>query len=118
MIAILIKNPGRPIYLSWGDINEPVGPNNSYVTSRNPVAASPAYAMFVNQLNATYVPLQNLSGNSAVAIQPNASVFEGDGVNNGTMFIAITSDNPYVTPYNLSMVLPYVYAGPALYQAG
>lgn len=74
--------------------------------------------MFVSQLNATYVPLTNISGNTAACIQPNMSTFAGDPAVNGTMFLAITSQNPYVTPFNLSMVNPYVYAGPALYQAG
>lgn len=113
-----LSYPGRPIYLSWGNAGEPIGPNKSYVTARSPVADAPRYAMFVNQLNATYVPLQNISGNSAVAIQPNTSTFAGDPTINGTSFIAITSQNLYVTPYNLSMINPYVYAGPALYSSG
>ena len=60
--------------------------------------------MFVNQLNATYVPLMNISGNTAVAIQPNTSTFAGDPTTNGTSFIAITSADIYVTPYNLSNI--------------
>jgi len=60
-----LSYPGRPIYLQWGPVNQTVGPNNSYVTSRSPVADAPRYAMFVNQLNATYVPLMNINGNSA-----------------------------------------------------
>lgn len=113
-----LSYPGRPIYLSWGEAHEPIGPNNSYVTARSPVADAPRFAMFVNQLNATYVPLQNISGNSGVAIQPNTSTFAGDPTINGTSFIAITSDDVYVTPYNLSNINPFVYAGPALYSSG
>ncbi|KIW50329.1 hypothetical protein PV05_11926 [Exophiala xenobiotica] len=116
--SIPLSYPGRPVRLSWGNVGEPVGPNNSYVTSRSPLADAPRYAMFVSQLNATYVPLTNISGNTAACIQPNMSTFAGDPAVNGTMFLAITSQNPYVTPFNLSMVNPYVYAGPALYQAG
>jgi hypothetical protein len=116
--SIPLSYPGRPIYLQWGDVNQTIGPNNSYVTARSPLAAEPRYAMFVSQLNATYVPLQNLTANGATAIQPNMSTFAGDPAVNGTMFIAITSENPYLTPYNLSMINPFVYAGPALYQAG
>lgn len=113
-----LSYPGRPIYLQWGDVNQTVGPNNSYVTSRSAVADAPRYAMFVNQLNATYVPLQNITANSGVAIQPNTSTFAGDPTINGTSFIVITSSNDYVTPFNLSNINPFVYAGPALYSSG
>ncbi|KIV88996.1 hypothetical protein PV10_08617 [Exophiala mesophila] len=116
--SIPLSYPGREILFSWGDVNETVGPNNSYVTSRSPLADEPRFAMFVSQLNATYVPLQNISGNSASAIQPNGSTFEGDPAVNDTMFIVLTSADPYLTPFNLSLINPYVYAGPALYQAG
>lgn len=34
--------------------------------------------MFVSQLNATFQPLVNISGNTASVIQPNVSVFAGD----------------------------------------
>lgn len=113
-----LSYPGRPIYLSWGEADQPIGPNNSYITARSPVADAPRFAMFVNQLNATYVPLQNISGNTAVAIQPNTNTFAGDPTINGTVFLAITSQDIYVTPYNLSNINPYVYAGPALYASG
>ncbi|KAK4938980.1 hypothetical protein LTR10_020639 [Elasticomyces elasticus] len=116
--SIPLSYPGRPVYFSWGNVNSTVGPNNSYVTARSPLADAPRYAMFVSQLNATYVPLMNISGNTAYAVQPNMSTFAGDPAANGTMFIALTSQNPYLTPFNLSLINPYVYAGPALYQAG
>ena len=104
--SIPLSYPGRPVQLSWGNVNQTVGPNNSYLTSRSSLADAPRYAMFVSQLNATYVPLMNISGNSGVAIQPNGSVFEHDPAINGTSFIVITSQNPYVTPFNLSLVNP------------
>lgn len=116
--SIPLSYPGRPIHFQWGAAGEPVGPNNSYVTSRSELATEPKYAMFVSQLNATYVPLVNVTDNGASAVQPNMSTFAGDPAANGTMFIAITSDNPYLTPYNLSMINPFVYSGPAIYQAG
>ena len=116
--TIPLSYPGRPIYLLWGETNQTVGPNNSYVTARAPTADAPRFAMFVNQLNATYVPLLNISGNTATAIQPNGSVFSGDPIINGTSFIAITSQDVYVTPFNLSNINPFVYAGPALYSSG
>ncbi|KAG9771226.1 hypothetical protein KCU88_g6399, partial [Aureobasidium melanogenum] len=116
--SIPLSYPGRPVHFQWGNVNETVGPNNSYVTARSPLADAPRYAMFVSQLNATYVPLVNISGNTASAVQPNMSTFAGDPAANGTMFIVITSQNPYVTPFNLSLVNPYVYSGPVLYQSG
>ncbi|KAJ9608923.1 hypothetical protein H2200_006694 [Cladophialophora chaetospira] len=116
--SIPLSYPGRPIMLQWGSVNQTVGPNNSYVTSRSSLADAPRYALFVSQLNATYVPLMNISGNMGTVVQPNGTVFTHDPAINGTSFIAITSQNPYVTPFNLSLVNPYVYAGPALYQSG
>lgn len=104
--SIPLSYPGRPIQLSWGNVNETVGPNNSYLTSRSSLADAPRYALFVSQLNATYVPLVNISGNTGAVIQPNGSVFTHDPAINGTMFITITSQNPYVTPFNLSLVNP------------
>lgn len=116
--TIPLSYAGRPIHFSFGEANQTIGPNNSYITTRSSLADAPRYAMFVSQLNTTYVPLVNITNNGASAIQPNLTVFEGDPAVNGTMFIAITSENPYLTPYNLSMINPFVYAGPALYQAG
>jgi hypothetical protein len=92
-----------------------VGPNNSFITSTN--ATSPRHVLWVSQLNATYTPLTNVSGNSGMTIQPNMSTYAGDPAINGTMFTAITDMNLTVTPSNLSIVNPRVYAGPALYQA-
>ncbi|ETI28478.1 hypothetical protein G647_00927 [Cladophialophora carrionii CBS 160.54] len=104
--SIPLSYPGRPIQLSWGNVNQTVGPNNSYVTSRSPLADAPRYALFVSQLNATYVPLVNISGNTGFVVQPNASVFMNDPAVNDTSFIAVTSQDPYVTPFNLSLVNP------------
>ncbi|ETN46897.1 uncharacterized protein HMPREF1541_01086 [Cyphellophora europaea CBS 101466] len=116
--SIPLSYPGRPVHFQWGAADQPIGPNNSYVTARSPLATEPRYAMFVSQLNATYVELVNITDNGASAVQPNMSTFAGDPAVNGTMFIAVTSENPYLTPYNLSMINPFVYAGPAIYQAG
>ncbi|KAF3764647.1 hypothetical protein M406DRAFT_330976 [Cryphonectria parasitica EP155] len=106
---------GREVFLQWEEPGKPVGPNNSYVTSTS--SGTPKYALWVSQLNATYSPLMNVSGNSAYTIQPNVSTFEGDPAVNGTMFLAITDEELVVTPFNLSMVNPHVYAV-SLYQAG
>ncbi|ROW07739.1 hypothetical protein VMCG_03451 [Cytospora schulzeri] len=110
-----LSYPGRQVYLKWDAPGKPIGPNNSYVTSTS--ASMPKFALWVTQLNATYSPLMNVSGSSAYTIQPNVSTFEGDPAINGTMFLALTDLDLYVTPFNLSMVNPHVYAL-ALYQAG
>lgn len=110
-----LSYPGRQVFLEWDAPGSAVGPNNSYMTSTS--AGSPQYAMWVSQLNVTYSPLLNVSGNAAYTIQPNVSTFEGDPAINGTMFLALTDEDLYVTPFNLSLVNPHVYAL-ALYQAG
>lgn len=106
---------GREVFLEWEAPGKAVGPNDSYVTSTS--AGQPKFALWVSQLNATYSPLLNVSGNSGYTIQPNVSTYEGDPAINGTMFLAITDEDLYVTPFNLSMVNPHVYAV-SLYQAG
>jgi len=110
-----LSYPGREVFLSWDSPGQPIGPNNSYVT--NTTAGAPQFAMWVNQLNATYTPLYNVTNNTATTFQPNTTTFEGDPAVNGTVFLALTDLDLYVTPYNLSMVNPHVYAL-ALYQAG
>lgn len=110
-----LSYPGREVFLQWDAPGKSIGPNNSYITSTS--ASQPKFALWVSQLNATYSPLLNVSGNSAYTIQPNTSTYEGDPAINGTMFLALTDEDLYVTPFNLSMVNPHVYAL-ALYQAG
>lgn len=84
-----LSYPGREVFLKWDAPGSPVGPNNSYVTATS--AGKPAFALWVTQLNATYTPLLNVSGNTAYTIQPNVSTYEGDPAINGTMFLAIVS---------------------------
>ena len=107
--------PGRQVALQWDSPGKPVGPNNSYVTSTS--AGSPKYVAWVSQLNVTYTLLR-VSGNRGSTIQPDLETYQGDPAINGTMFIAITDSNPFLTPFNISMINPHVVAGPALYQAG
>ncbi|GAB1214457.1 hypothetical protein ATERTT37_003620 [Aspergillus terreus] len=108
---------GRLVQLSWDPPGSPVGPNNSYVTST--MAGAPKFVAWVSQLNVTYSPLI-ISGNGrqGTTTQPDMSTYEGDPAINGTMFIAITDSDLYLTPFNLSLINPHVVAGPALYQAG
>lgn len=110
-----LSYPGRQVFLEWEDPGKPVGPNNSYITDTT--AGPPQFAAWVSQLNVTYTPLQEIHGNSAWTIQPNMSTFDGDPAVNGTIFLALTDMDLYVTPYNLTQLNPHVNAV-ALYQAG
>ena len=112
-----LSYPGRQVFLRWDSPGKPVGPNNSYITSTS--VEEPKFAVWVSQLNATYTPLQNVSMDTRTAytIQPNMSTWAGDLAVNGTMFLALTDSDLYVTPYNLSQINPHV-AALAVYQAG
>ena len=89
------------------------------------------YAAWISQLNTTYTMLNITGNNTASTIQPGGYVYNGtdDGgeyshgvcrskecslisfsVVNGTMHVALTSSNPYVTPYNLSLLNDYIIA--------
>ena len=83
--------------------------------------------------------LENIVNQTATTIQPNGTVF-GNGsspIVNATMhvlppfvdrpkllmsmlkrFIAITDEDIFVTPFNISMINAHIVAGPAVYQAG
>lgn len=112
-----LSYPGRQVFLSWDEPGKAVGPNNSYITSSN--VAVPKFAMWVSQLNVTYSPLMNVSvsGCTAYTIQPNISTWQGDYMINGTMFLALTDTDLFVTPYNLTLINPHVHSL-AVYQAG
>ncbi|KAM7214253.1 Ferritin-like domain containing protein [Rhypophila decipiens] len=110
-----LSYPGRQVFLQWDEPGKFVGPNNSYVTST--MAKAPVFAAWVSQLNVTYTPLENITENSAYTIQPNTSTFAGDPAVNGTIFLVLTDEDLYVTPYNLTMLNPHVYAV-GMYQSG
>lgn len=114
--SIPLSYPGRVVNLTWEEPGKLVGPNNSYVTSSQ--AGAPAYVAWVSQLNVTYSPLTMITNTSGSTIQPSVETFAGDPAANGTLFIAITDSDPFLTPFNLSLINPHVVAGPALYQSG
>ncbi|KXJ87800.1 ferritin-like domain-domain-containing protein [Microdochium bolleyi] len=113
--SLPLSYPGRKVFLSWDEPGQAVGPNNSYVTSTS--AGEPKFAAWVSQLNVTYTPLEDINGCTAFTIQPNVSTIEGDPAANGTMFLALTDLDLFVTPFNLSQINPHVRAL-SLYQAG
>ncbi len=59
-------------------------------------------------LNATYSPLLNVSleAKTACTILPNVSTWEDDPAVDGTMFLALTDLDLYLTPYNLTQISP------------
>ncbi|KAJ6081293.1 hypothetical protein N7499_006167 [Penicillium canescens] len=111
--------PGRKVLLQWDAPGKPIGPNDSYVTTKQ--AGLAKYVVWVSQLNITYTPLHtdDTSNNSGGwTAQPDLETYQGDPAFNGTIFIAITDSDPYLSPFNLSLINSHVVAGPALYQAG
>ena len=113
-----LSYPGRQVFLHWDEPGRPVGPNDSYITSTS-AGGPPRFAAWVSQLNVTYSPLLNVSveARSAYTVQPDVSTWAGDPAINGTMFLALTDADLYVTPYNLTQLNPHV-AALAVYQAG
>ena len=55
---------------------------------------------------------------TGMTTQPDLATYQGDPAVNGTVFIAVTDSNPYLTPFNVYLINPHVVAGPAVYQAG
>lgn len=109
--------PGKLVNLTWDNPGLPVGPNNSYVTSVGSVAGEPSWVAWVAQLNLTYTPLTITGENTGYTYQPAGNVYNTDGIVNGTMFIALTDTDMYLTPFNLTMINPHVVAL-GVYQAG
>jgi hypothetical protein len=116
--SIPLSFPGRQVFLEWEAPGQALGPNNSYITAPGSAATAPKFVAWVSQLNLTYSDLTLTGPNQGYTFQPDVSVFAGDPAANGTMFVAVTSSDIYLTPFNLSMINPFVFAGPSLYQAG
>ena len=114
--TIPLSFPGRQVFFEWENAGQAIGPNNSYVTSTSAPAAK--YVAWVNQLNLTYSDLTVTGPNTGYTFQPDVATYAGDPAINGTMFVALTSTNLVFTPFNLSQINPFVFAGPALYQSG
>ena len=108
--------PGKRIDFLWDAPGYPVGPNNSYVTSTS--AGAPSFVAWVAQLNMTYTPLTVTGPNTGYTYQPAGEVYlNGQGIVNGTSFVALTDTDMFLTPFNLSMINPHV-AALGMFQAG
>ena len=107
--------PGKQVFLEWEAPGKAVGPNNSYITATT--AGEPKFVAWSSQLNLTYSPLTVTSDHTGYTIQPEGFVYEDDGIINGTMAMALTDLDLFVTPFNLSMLNPHIVAL-GLYMAG
>jgi len=113
-----LSSPGQTLNLTWESPGKQVGPNLAYTTTTT--AGAPKYVAWISQLNTTYTPLENISGNSGTTVQPGGQIY-GNGTTptvNGTVFVVVTDSNPYVTPFNLTLLNAHVVAGPAIYESG
>ncbi|KAI0762131.1 Rds1 protein [Trametes elegans] len=113
-----LTSPGQTVNLTWEDPGKKVGPDNSYCTTTS--AGEGKYVAWISQLNTTYTDLTVIGNNSGSTTQPGGQIFGDNTFStiNGTVFIMITDDNPYVTPFNLTMLNQHIVAGPAMYQSG
>jgi hypothetical protein len=108
------------LYFQYDAPGQNVSYNNSYQTvfGRNVTSPVPTHCVFISQLNATNVPFNATGNNTGECIVPGGVVFSDDGVVNGTNFVALISEDVYVTPYNLSLLNDVIVAGPAVYISG
>jgi hypothetical protein len=58
------------------------------------------------------------SPTAGFTFQPDISTYQNNPAINGTMFVILISENITLTPFNLSIINPFVVTGPILYQAG
>ncbi|KAJ5558399.1 hypothetical protein N7535_008609 [Penicillium sp. DV-2018c] len=142
-----LTSPGQQVLLQWDLPGKRIGPNNSYITNTSAgspkfvvwvsqlnVTYTPLH--IVNASNATggsnstkganathgnngaAAANSTLNGIRGFTIQPDMDSYQGNPAFNGTIFVAITDSDPFLTPFNLSLINPHVVAGPAMYQAG
>jgi len=109
---------GTSLNLTWDAPGKQVGPDMNYTTSTN--ASEPQFVAWISQLNVTYTPLTNVSGNTGLTTQPGGFIYGNNTAPtiNGTIFLLLTDSNVTVTPFNLSQIDAHVVAGPALYVVG
>ncbi|KAG8935997.1 hypothetical protein FRC02_005193 [Tulasnella sp. 418] len=119
-----LSKPGRKVNLKWEAPGKVTGPDGKYITKT--AAGKPKYAAWFSQFSLVYTDLSDLDNGSYTASTEHPGgdtklpgvTFEGDPAVNGTVFIAIVDDNPYLTPANLSLIDHHIVAGPQLYIAG
>ncbi|BGO90217.1 hypothetical protein NBRC10512_002420 [Rhodotorula toruloides] len=104
----LTEGAGRTLQFTWEPLNKTVGYDGLYKTQS--VAGEPKFMAFISQLNVTYAPLQNVSDYSASAVVPNGTVFAGEVQSVGSLFVALTDSDPFLTPYSLPLIVNHTVA--------
>ena len=99
---------GKQVRLEWDSPDQPVGPDSSYVTASS--AGLPKYVAWLTQLNLTYTPLTLTGPNQGHTYRPAGEVYQSNELVNGTMFVALTDSDLFLTSFNLSMINPHVVA--------
>ncbi|KAJ7237702.1 hypothetical protein B0H12DRAFT_1204339 [Mycena haematopus] len=111
--SIPLSNPGYQVDSTWELPEEITGYNNSYITN---TSAGPAqFVAWISQLNTTYTPLFNINGTSGSTLHPNGTIF---AFAFSYPRSAVTDNNTFVTPFNLSEINQHIVGGPAIYLAG
>jgi hypothetical protein len=64
----------------------------------------------VSQINLTYTPIEVTGPNKGFSYQPPNEVYVGDPAVNGTVFLAVTDSDLFLTPFNLTLINPHVRA--------
>ncbi len=125
-ITSKVKNlsvPVATVELSWDAPGKLQGPYGQKTNTE--AKGPPTHALIVSQLNATSVPLKHVSVDKRTAsfVHPHAEVFPdtedlfgiSNPVLNGTVFVSLLDGDYFFTPENLSLSVPHVVAGPALW---
>ncbi|KAF9045054.1 ferritin-like domain-containing protein [Panaeolus papilionaceus] len=122
-----LTTPGRNITLTWELPGQRTGWNNSFTTAT--AAGEPKFVAWISQLNVTYTPLSITANQSGTTTQPGGQIY-GNGTVverfggqsaptvNETVFVAITDEDVFVTPFNLTFLDTHIVAGPAFYTSG
>jgi hypothetical protein len=108
------------LYLEYEAPGKNVSYNSSYQTTwgANVTSSVPTHCVFISQLNTTNVPFEATGNNTGSCIVPGGVVFSDDGIVNGTSFLMLAQDPPYVTPYNMSLLNDVIVSGPAVLISG
>ncbi|BGP23420.1 hypothetical protein Rt10032_c02g0841 [Rhodotorula toruloides] len=110
----LTEGARRTLQFTWEPLHKTVGYDGLYKTQST--AGESKFLAFIDQLNVTYAPLQNVSDCSASAVVPNGTVFPPQPIGVNSAFVAITDSDVFVTPYNISMLVNHTVAI-GIYQA-
>ncbi|KAE8396372.1 hypothetical protein BDV23DRAFT_168186 [Aspergillus alliaceus] len=87
---------GKQVFFEWEAPSKSVRPNSSYITTTT--AGEPKFVVWMTGDHTGYT------------YQPEGSVYNSDGIINGTMAVALTDLDLFVTPFNQTMLNPHIVA--------